>query len=92
MPNNILDQAIPRPKYIWTGDVWKAIVEFRTLDYIDTYTCNADMGIGIILKRKNRKKLSLDTKSFSKLKFSDYFKNFKDYMNIVEYDELANLF
>tara|TARA_B100000749_G_scaffold192646_1_gene149410 strand:- start:270 stop:989 length:720 start_codon:yes stop_codon:yes gene_type:complete len=92
LPNNILDQAIPRPKYIWTGDVWKAIVEFRTLDHIDTYTCNADMGIGIILKRKNKKKLSLDIKNFSKLKFSDYFKNFKDYMNIVEYRELENLF
>jgi len=27
------------------------------LDYIDTYTCYADMGIGIVLKRKNKKKL-----------------------------------
>ena len=50
------------------------------------------MGIGIVLKRKNKKKLNLDIKDFSKLKFSDYFKNFKDYMNIVEYRELDNLF
>ena len=92
LPNNILDQAIPRPKFIWNGDVWKAIVEFRTLDYVDTYTCNADMGIGIILKRKNKKKLNLDIKDFSKLKFSDYFKNFKEYMNIIEYNEMENLF
>ena len=56
LPNNTFDQAIPRPKFVWNGDVWKAIVEFRTLDYVDTYTCNADMGIGIILKRKNKKK------------------------------------
>ena len=28
-------------------------MEFRTLDYVDTYTCYADMGIGIILKKKN---------------------------------------
>jgi hypothetical protein len=34
----------------------------------------------------------MDIKDFSKLKFSDYFKNFKEYMNIVEYDELGNLF
>ena len=92
LPNNIFDQAIPRPKFVWNGDVWKAIVEFRTLDYVDTYTCYADTGIGIILKRKNKKKLKLDIKDFSKLKFSDYLKNFKEYMNIVEYDELGNLF
>ena len=92
LPNNVLDQAIPRCKYIWNGDVWKAIVELRTLDHVDTYTCYADMGIGVILKKKNKKKLKMDIKDFSKLKFSDYFKNFKEYMNIVEYDELENLF
>ena len=67
-------------------------MELRTLDYVDTYTCYADMGIGVILKIKNKKKLKMDIKDFSKLKFSDYFKNFKEYMNIVEYDELGNLF
>ena len=65
----------------------EAIVEFRTLDYIDTYTCYADMGIGIVLKRKNKKKLKIDIKDFSKLKFYDYLKNFKEYMNIVKYWE-----
>ena len=92
LPNNIFDQAVPRPKFTWNGEVWKAIVEFRTLDHVDTYTCYADMGIGIVLKRKNKKKLNLDIKDFSKLKFSDYLKNFKEYMNIVEYQELENLF
>ena len=67
-------------------------MEFRTLDHVDTYTCYADMGIGIILKNKNKKKLKIDIKDFSKLKFSDYFKNFKEYMNIVEYWELEKLF
>ena len=62
------------------------------MNYVDTYTCYADMGIGIVLKRENKKKLKLDIKDFSKLKFSDYFKNFKEYMNIVEYQELVNLF
>mgnify|MGYP003710743267 CR=1 FL=1 len=40
----------------------------------------------------NKKKLKLDIKDFSKLKFSDYLKNFKEYMNIVEYQEIENLF
>ena len=92
LPNNVFDQAIPRCKYNWNGDVWKAIVEFRTLDHLDTYTCYADMGIGIILKNTNKKKLKIDVNDFSKLKFADYFKNYKEYMNIVEYEELEHLF
>ena len=92
LPNNVYDQAVPRCKYIWNGDVWKAIVELRTFDYVNTYTCYADLGIGVILKNKNKNKLKLDNTDFSKLKFSDYFNNYKEYMNIVEYEELEKIF
>ena len=92
LPNNVYDQAVPRCKYIWNGDVWKAIVELRTFDYVNTYTCYADLGIGVILKNKNKNKLKLDNIDFSKLKFSDYFNNYKEYMNIVEYEELEKIF
>ena len=70
----------------------QAIVETRTLDYMDTYTCYADFGIGIILKRNNRLKLLLDLNDFSRLKFCDYYNNFKKYMNVIEFKELENLF
>ena len=70
----------------------KAVVEFRTYEYLDTYTCYADYGIGIILKRKNRSKLITDKKDFSKLRFADYYNNFKQFMNVVEFNELNNLF
>ena len=33
----------------WNGDVWKAIVESRTYEDVDTYTCVADHGLGIII-------------------------------------------
>ena len=79
LPNNVFDQATPRCKYNWNGDVWKAIVEVRTFEYLDTYTCYADCGIGIILKRKNRSRLIIDKKDFSKLRFIDYYNNFKRY-------------
>ena len=92
LPNNVYDQAVPRCKYIWNGDVWKTIVELRTFDYVNTYTCYADLGIGVILKNKNKNKLKLDNIDFSKLKFSDYFNNYKEYMNIVEYRELEKIF
>ena len=92
LPNNLYDQAIPRCQNLWNGDVWKAVVECRTNEFLDTYTCYADFGIGIILKRKNRTILNVEKNDFSRLKFSDYFNNFKKFMNIVEFEELNNIF
>ena len=74
------------------ANVWKALVECRTLENLDTYTCFADTGIGIILKRTNKRKLKIFTDDFSKLKFNDYLKNLKEYMNLIEYKDLKNLF
>lgn len=34
----------------WNGDVWKAAVALRTAD-VDLATCNADYGLGVLLKR-----------------------------------------
>ena len=91
LPNNYYDQAIPRCQYNWNGDVWKAIVQCRTIEEIDTYTCYADYGIGVILKRKNRNKLELNGQNFSKLKFSYYFHDYKKIMNVVDYKELTEI-
>lgn len=92
MPSSFMAQAPKRSSNIWNGDVWKNIVEFRTLDQIDTYTICADHGIGLILKRKNRNKLLLKIESFDKLKFQDYYKNYKLFLNIVHFKDLNQLF
>jgi predicted O-methyltransferase YrrM len=92
MPSSFMRQAPKRSSNIWNGDVWKNIVEFRTLDQIDTYTIYADHGIGLILKRKNRNKLLLKIESFDKLKFQDYYKNYKLFLNIVNFKDLNQLF
>ena len=91
LPNNHFEQAVPRCQMTWNGDVWKAIVECRTIDQIDTYTCYADYGIAAILKRKNKNILDINTKDFSRLKFEDYYHNFKSYMNIIEFDDLIKI-
>jgi hypothetical protein len=91
LPNTIYNQVMPRVMYDWNGDVWKAIVEFRTYDNIDTYTCYADFGIGVILNRNNSNKLNIKCKDFSKLKYLDYYKNHTEYMNIIKYDELIKI-
>ena len=59
---------------------------------IDTYTCFADQGLGIIFKRPNKNKLDLNIKDFSKLKFKDYFDNHNLYMNIIKYDKIFDIF
>ena len=32
MPRSFFEQAVPRSQHVWTGDVWKSIVELRTRD------------------------------------------------------------
>ncbi len=91
LPNNYYEQAIPRCQWIWNGDVWKAIVEFRCQKDIDVYTCYADYGIGVIFKRPNRNSLNYSSKDYSKLKFDEYFYKHSKLMNIIEYDELMKI-
>jgi len=91
LPRKISEQHVPRMRNLWTGDVWKVIVDLRTNKNLDTYTLTADMGIGIVLKRKNRNLLKLD-KEFKKLNFKDYFYNHKKFMNLNSYSKLINLF
>jgi len=83
---------IPRSHEKWNGDVWKSIVNVRTNPNLDTYTCLADEGIGIIFKRSNKNILSLEQKNFKKLKFSYYFYNHKELMNPVTENQVLSLF
>ena len=91
LPNNYYEQATPRCQWTWNGDVWKAIVETRRSKDIDVYTCYADYGIGVIIKRPNRNLLDYPKQNFSKMKFDDYFHNHKKLMNIIEYDRLMQI-
>ena len=91
LPSKIWHQTIPQTHSSWNGDVWKAIVECRTFDYLDTYTCIADHGLGIIFNRKNKNRLDLESKNFKELKFRDYYENHKKFMNTISENDLFNL-
>tara|TARA_B100000787_G_scaffold167553_1_gene154553 strand:+ start:3867 stop:4583 length:717 start_codon:yes stop_codon:yes gene_type:complete len=91
LPNNHFEQAVPRCQITWNGDVWKAIVGCRSKENLDTYTCYADFGIGVIFKRKNKNLLKLNNQNFSKLKFKDYFFKHREFMNIIEYEDLIKI-
>ena len=92
LPERIRDQMIPRSHEHWNGDVWKVIVEMRTLVDFDTYTCLADEGIGIIFKRPNSNLLEIDVKNFKDLKFQYFYNNHKEIMNIINEKDILKIF
>ena len=91
MPKNYYYQAVPRCQYEWNGDTWKAFLEFRNKDNVDAYCCYADQGIGVILKRPNKNKINFKDKDFSKFNFNAYIENYKEYLNLIEYDDLIKI-
>ena len=91
MPDSLGKQAVPRYKMQWNGDVWKAIVDLRQKENLDIYTCEMDQGIGIISNRKNSSVLKLN-KPIDKIKFKDYFDNYKEYMRVISLTEFKKIF
>ena len=85
LPRTLAQQAVPRYRGSWQGDVWKAIVELRTKENLDIITCKIDFGVAIIRKKKNQNLLKIDCVDFSKLKFKDYYYNHNKLMNIISY-------
>ena len=90
MPRSFFEQAVPRSQYVWTGDVWKLIVELRTKDNLDIGVGYLDMGLGIILKRKNSNILKTDFDDFKNLKFREYYENYEKYLNLINHDNIMN--
>ena len=91
LPKKIWNQIVPRMYGHWNGDVWKAIVEARTLNNVDTYTCIADHGLGIILNRPNKNILKLETQDFKNIKFSSYYKRHKELMNTISHNQIEEV-
>ena len=90
LPRKLWYQTPTRMSDTWNGDVWKAIVECRTLENIDTYTCLADEGIGVIKLQKNNNLLNLNLSNFKNLKYKEYYTNRESLMNIISVEKLIN--
>ena len=90
LPRSLAQQAVPRYRGSWNGDVWKAIVELRTKNNLNIFTSQIDFGVAIIQISENKKLLKLDINNFSELKFKDYYYNYKEFMNILDYEETLN--
>ena len=88
LPQTISAQAVPRYRYLWNGDVWKAVVEARTWHHVNTVTVLIDQGVSIIKKNKNTDILKIKVENFESIKFEDFYNNHKEYMRIVNYADL----
>ncbi len=91
LPAKIWHQTIPQTHSSWNGDVWKSIVKSRTRIDIDTYTIEADQGLGLILKRKNKDLLIDKIENFKNLKFRDYYIHHKKFMRIIDESDVLEI-
>ena len=91
LPPSITHQRVPRTRYSWNGDVWKAVVEARTWKDVDTYTVLSDQGLGIIKNKDNKDPLLLKNVSFKKLKFKFFYDNYPKIMRTISYDDILEI-
>ena len=91
LPAKIWHQTIPQTHSSWNGDVWKSIVKSRTRIDLDTYTIEADQGLGLILKRKNKDLLVDKIENFKNLKFRDYYIHHKKFMRIIDENDVLEI-
>lgn len=71
---------------IWNGDVWKAMVEFRTRPDLDAATCLIDHGLGIIRPRPNTDIQEAPGKQFRDLGFNDLVENYPRWLRTMDYE------
>ena len=91
MPDSLGKQAVPRYKMQWNGDVWKAIVDLRQNNDLEIYTCEIDQGIGVITNKMNSQPLIIN-KEINKIKFKDYYNNYKIYMRVITLEQFKKIF
>ena len=83
-------QAVPRYKMQWNGDVWKAIVDLRQKKTLIFILVKWIKVLGIITKKKNSSLIF--NKPINKIKFKDYFNNYKEYMRVISLSRFKKIF
>ena len=69
----------------WTGDVWKAIVYFRSINNnLNIFVLDCDWGLGIITKGAAERMLTYSLEDIEKLSYEDLKKNKEDLLNLKE--------
>jgi predicted O-methyltransferase YrrM len=89
LPTSKRMQEIPLQEQCeWTGDTWKAFVEFRkTRSELTMHTVDTDWGCGIITIGA-QDCISVD----SKLTYENYLINKKEWLNVISVDKFKELY
>ena len=78
-----------KPAYtggLWTGDVWKAFVKYRSECPYEMYTINTDFGCGVIdttMKKKTTRSLKLPS-DMEAMTYEQFVQNRDKWMNVKE--------
>lgn len=80
LPSREIEQIVPRISKVWTGDVWKAWVHFRSFENLEMYVFDIDHGIGII---KRGKQSPLHIKS-EDLIWENFDTNKNEWLNLID--------
>ena len=74
LPQNYLQERVPRKSASWTGDVWKVAVELTYSEGMDFRIANIDYGVGILKPGKNAKYKKMP--ELNKMNFDDFLNKF----------------
>lgn len=86
LPRSELEQIIPQKIDIWTGDVWKLILELvENSKSLEIYIANIDHGVCMIKPKDNV--IFGNTINYKNLKYEDFLKRLFKKANILESEE-----
>ena len=91
-PRNKWESTYPMPKgkcVFWNGDVWKAIVYFRSRPNLDTVVGDFDWGCGVIRVRPNPIPLSIKC-HYEELTWDDLKTQRNELLRLMTFEELCS--
>ena len=85
LPQNYLQEKVPRKSASWNGDVWKVAVELSNSEDMDFRIANIDYGVGILKPGKNAKYKKMP--ELNKMNFDDLLNKFYKKLPTVNSEE-----
>lgn len=76
-------QQVPRIQGEWTGDVWRAWIEYRLYENLSMKVYDVDYGVGVI-QRGNQQPFRIEGKD---LTYENFAVNKKEWLNLVPYPD-----
>ena len=87
-PSSYDTQLIPRQTIAWTGDVWKAFVDFKINNPLyPSYVIDTDFGVGVIQNIPLTKPTFIN----NNISWDQFSNNKKQLLNLMSWEEFKNI-